>query len=84
MGGVSETWGTAKLNVACRLDALTGREILSAGEIEPYHTYVLTLPQSATVTTESRIEHGDYTYEVKSVSLDRSWSWCKRAMVERL
>jgi head-tail adaptor len=83
MGGISDTWGTAKVNVACRIDSLTGKEILSAGEIMPYNTYVMTLPQSASITTDSRVEHGDYTYEVKSVSLDRSWSWCKRAMVER-
>jgi hypothetical protein len=83
MGGISDTWGTAKANIACRLDALNGKEILASGEIEPYHTYVLTLPNSTAITTDSRVEHGDYTYEVKSVTLDRSWSWCKRAMVER-
>jgi hypothetical protein len=84
MGGGTVTWGTAKAHVACRLDALNGREILGAGEIEPFHTYVLTMPNSTSITTDSRVEHGDYTYNVKSVTLDRSWSWCKRAMVERI
>jgi hypothetical protein len=84
MGGGSVTWGTAKTHVPCRIDSLSGKEILAAGEIEPFHTYVMTLPQSATVSADNRIEHGDYTYEVKSVTLDRSWSWCKRAMVERV
>jgi len=84
MGGGSVTWGTARAHMACRIDAMSGREILAAGEIEPFHTYVMTLPNSATITSDNRIEHGGYTYEVKSVTLDRSWSWCKRAIVERV
>jgi hypothetical protein len=88
MGGGSVTWGTAKTHVACRLDDLTGRymgrEELVAGGINSFNTYVLTIPHSTTITVDSRVEHGDYTYEVKSVSYDRSWSWCKRAMVERI
>jgi hypothetical protein len=76
---------TCNILTATRVvDALNGKEILVSGEIDPYHTYVLTLPQSATITTDSRVEHGSYTYEVRSVTLDRSWSLCKRAMVERV
>jgi head-tail adaptor len=82
MGGGSITWGTAYAKVACRLDTMSGKEVLTSGEIMPFNTYVLTVPDATVITTNSRVEHDTFTFEVKSVTLDGSWSFDKRAILE--
>lgn len=86
-GGHSQTWGTASSNVPCRLDSIQMRnmtnEQLAAGQITPFHSYVLTLPTTATVTEAYRVELGSDTYQVRSVDANKSWPGCIRAYVER-
>jgi hypothetical protein len=83
-GGVTVTWGTAASNVACRLDSVRGQESLQGGGVKPYHTFVITLPTSATVTTANRILHSSINYNVTEVSKNGSWLLCKRATLEQV
>jgi head-tail adaptor len=82
-GGITSTWGTAVASVPCRLDGIKGNEQLAGGAIMPFHTYVMTFPSTAVVTEANRIQHGGYTYQVRSVDLDKSWIASVRAYVER-
>lgn len=83
-GGITETWGTLTVGVACRLDAISGKEQLAGGAIEPFHRYVLTLPYSVVITSAHRFEHNSIEYSVISVDSDKSWATCTRAIVERV
>ena len=82
-GGLLETWGTATAN--CRLDAipLKGGETAAGGAIQPFKSYILTLPYDTTITEANRIEIGVYTFAVKSVDPAKSWAATRRAMLER-
>lgn len=80
-GGWSESWGTASTGVNCRLDGLSGRENIAGAAVQPFHSYVLTLPWDTTITTDYRVEYGTVTYEVKSVKTG-SWMVCTRALLE--
>jgi SPP1 family predicted phage head-tail adaptor len=88
-GGFTETWGTASANVPCRLDSKLGmieskgNERLAAGEIQYFHTYVLTLPYNTTITEQYRVLLDGQYYQVKSVDFDKSWIASVRAFVER-
>jgi hypothetical protein len=88
-GGHSQTWGTASANVPCRLDSkvsaieMKGKEMLGAGAIQYFHTYMLTLPGTAVITEQYRVlKDGEY-YQVKSVDYDKSWIASVRCFVER-
>jgi head-tail adaptor len=83
MGGYTTAYGTTYSGVKCRLDPLSGQEALAAGMVAPFNGYILTLTNSAVVTTDSKIAHGNYTYNVKSVDPDKSWSACVRVVTER-
>lgn len=83
-GGFTEAWGTVTASVACRIDAISGKEQLAGGAIDPFHRYVLTVPYDTTLTTSYRIEHGDETYSIISVDSDKSWATCRRAIVEQI
>jgi len=85
-GGMTQTWGTANTDVPCRLDAvqMRGREQLTGAAIQAFHGYALTVPYSATITAANRVEHGSYTYEVKSVDYGKSWTLAKTCEVERV
>ena len=80
-GGLTESWGTVTTSV-CRIDPLSGNEAVTGGAVQPYHAYQLTLPHSATLTTEERIKIGTTTYSVKSVDNGKSWSASVRAVLE--
>lgn len=82
-GGVTETWGTATASVSCRLDAYRGKEALAGGAIQPFNTYVLTVPYDTTITTANKIEHSSTTYNVTSVDADKSWPITMRVYLER-
>lgn len=84
-GGMLETWGTATAGQKCRLDAipLKGGEAAAGGAIQPFKSYILTLPYDATITEANRFEFGVYTFAVKSVDLAKSWAATRRAMLER-
>jgi hypothetical protein len=87
--GYSTSWVTAQSNVPCRLDSklgvieAKGQEKLTAGAINYFHTYVLTLPYNTTITEQYRVQMGSDFYLVKSVDYDKSWIASVRAFVER-
>ncbi len=81
-GGQTEAWGTATAGAACRLDFLGGKEALASGAIQPYTRAILSIAQSATITTANRVLHGGITYNVQSVNLDASWLAAKRCTLE--
>jgi head-tail adaptor len=82
-GGVTFAWGTTT-TYTCRLDARGGKDALAAGEIQPFHQYVLTLPHSAVITEANRVVVSSETYNVVSVDANKSWAACVRAIVERI
>lgn len=82
-GGQVETWGTATASVACRLDPARGREAEIGGQTRPFYGFVLTLPYTATVSAQNRIELNSETFAVVSVDTGKSWSASVRAYVER-
>jgi head-tail adaptor len=83
-GGGTQTWGTAYAAVKCRLDYVSGLETNRAGALNPFTGWVLTVPQSQTITAAYRVEHSSNTYTVQSVSEGGSWLACKRAWLQRL
>jgi hypothetical protein len=83
-GGATQSWGTASAGVACRLDMRNARKMLSNGAIQPFTTWVMTLPYGTSVTELNRIEHGTFLYSVKPVDNDKSWGACVRVEVEKL
>ncbi len=82
-GGWTETWGTASLAIACRLDFIGGAEAVTGGALIPYTWAIVTLPQATTITAQNRVEHNGVTYTVQSVNLG-SWLGVKRATLEKI
>ena len=80
-GGQTVTYGTVT-GVTCRLDALSGDESVSAGAVQSFGRYVLTIPTSGTIVPTNQVVHGGITYNVISVNTDASWQACKRSIVE--
>ncbi len=83
-GGQTESWATLKANVACRVDAQSGDEVLNSETLKPHHRYMLTVPYDTTITTAHRFVHGGQTYNIISVNVDQSWIGCKRCVLEIL
>ncbi|KKW11255.1 MAG: hypothetical protein UY48_C0022G0003 [Candidatus Gottesmanbacteria bacterium GW2011_GWB1_49_7] len=85
-GGMTQTWGTANTDIPCRLDAvqMRGREQVAGAAIQAFHGYALHVPYNITITSANRVEHGGYTYEVKSVDFGKSWQLDKICEVERI
>lgn len=85
-GGNTEAWGTLSGGTAvdCRLDSKTAAEGVAGGELQPYHAYILTLPNGTTITTDNRVEVGSNTFNVTSVDKEKSWSACVRAWLSRV
>lgn len=85
MGGAIPTWGTATSNVAYRLDFKTGNEPVVGGAARPFSYWVLSLPHSATITTDNRFEDADGNqYSVSSVDKERSYHLFMEVMVEKV
>lgn len=82
-GGWAESWGTATSNVACRLDPISGREQMAGAALQPFYSYVLSLPYGTTLTEANRVEVGTAVYTVVSVDANKSWSFGVRAYLER-
>jgi SPP1 family predicted phage head-tail adaptor len=82
-GGWTTTTVTSD-TVACRLDPLRGREAVVAGVQQPFHGYMLTLPNGTTITTDQKVEVNGVRYNVISMDADKSWAASVRALVERL
>ena len=90
-GGLTDTWGTATANVACRLDLFTSRgvgiigaEMVRSASIKPYSTWILSVPNGTTLTSAHRIECNGDTFNVIEVDASRSWGGNVRATLERL
>lgn len=87
-GGYTETWGTATASVACRLDPERGQyigtETTVASRLEPYSTWMLSVPHDTTLTVANRVQVGSATYNVIGVDGGRSWALVKRATLEKV
>ena len=82
-GGVVETWGTAG-TISCRVDAISGRELLAGGAVQPFFSYRLTAPYDTILTEAQRVQVGGETYAIKSVDNGKSDAISLRADLERL
>ena len=83
-GGFTDAWGTVTggTELACRVDSVNARENVSGGALQPYHSFVLTLPHGTTITESNRVEVNSETFTVTSVDSSKSWSGCVRAWLE--
>ena len=87
--GHSKSRGTVVTDVPCRLDSkvssieIKGIEKLAAGQIMPFHTYILTLPGTAVIDESYWVLKGSDYYQVRSVDTNKSWRASRRAFVER-
>lgn len=78
-GGGSLSW-TASGTVDCRLAPMRGDEREIGERISADADYIITLPASATVSTDSRIVTGGGTFNVAAIR-DRSWNVSTRVEV---
>ena len=86
-GGVTQTWGTASSNVACRLDVtnqIGTDEAAGGASLKSYQQTILSVPYNTTVGNNYRIEHGGFTYNVTATNTDQSWIAVKRVTLERV
>ncbi len=83
-GGGALTWGTATASVSCRLDYVRVNERTTAGALQPFTGWVLTLPHDTIITAAYRVSHNSITYSVQSVSSAGSWKACVRAWLEKI
>lgn len=83
-GGWTNTWGASQTFIACRLDPMTGREVVMAGAQMPFHGYMLTLPHDTTISTANRVRINAVSYDIRSVDSLKSWAGSVRCMVERV
>jgi len=83
-GGVTQTRGTVGTAIACRLDVVSGREQVTGGAIQPYISYVMSLPYDTTLQADYIIEHSGADYAVKSINLGQSWKAVVRVELERM
>ncbi len=83
-GGWTQTRGTTGTAIACRLDVIQGREQITGGAIQPYTSYMLSLPYDTTVSPAQIIEHSSVDYAVKSINRGQSWKAVVRVELERL
>ena len=83
-GGFTDAWGTVTggAEIACRIDSVNAREIVNGVSLQPYHSFVLTLPQGTTITESNRVEVNSGTFTVTSVDTSKSWNACVRAWLE--
>jgi len=90
MGGGTIAWGTvAGGTVSCRLDpkstyGAAGNEQVTSGALQPFHSFVLTLPYDTTITTKNKFVVNGQTYNITSVDTDKSWKASVRAYLERI
>lgn len=83
-GGLTEAWGTAYANVACRIDFTSGVETNIGGAVNPYTRAKISLPYDTVLATTNRILTGGYTYAVTSINNGQSWNVAVRAELERV
>ena len=83
-GGMTEAWGTALADVACRVDYRSGSEKMTGGAIQPYNKAVISLPYTTALTTKHRVKLDDFVWAVLSVNEGQSWDVVRRAELERV
>ena len=86
-GGVTQTRGPTGTSIACRLDVKQGNttgEQVTGGAIQPYISYMLSLPYDSTVAPSDLIEHGGVDYMVKTINRNQSWKAVVRVELERV
>ena len=83
-GGQTVSRATSGTSIACRLDVITGNEMLTGGAMQSYTTYKLSLPYDTTVNPSNIIEHSNVDYAVKSVNRNQSWKAVVRVELERI
>jgi hypothetical protein len=83
-GGLTEAWGTAYANVACRIDFTSGVETNIGGAVNPYTRAKISLPYDTVLATTNRILTGGYTYAITSINNGQSWNVSVRAELERV
>jgi hypothetical protein len=66
----------------CRIDPIRGQEQNNSGAINSFHTYVLTLPYTATVMTNDKVSSGTAIYNVTSIDSGKSWNASVRVIME--
>lgn len=80
-GGASSVW-TAAGTVDCRLAPMRGDEREIADRVAEDADFLVTLPVSAAVTTQSRVLINGGTYNVAAIR-DRSWEITQRIEVTK-
>ena len=83
-GGMTEAWGTALADVACRVDYRSGSEKMTGGAIQPYNKAVISLPYTTALTTKHRVKLDDFVWAVLSINEGQSWDVVRRAELERV
>ena len=83
-GGVTTTRGTSGTSISCRLDVIQGREQVTGGAVQPYTSYMMSLPYDTTVNPSNIIEHNGINYAVKPSNVNQSWIAVKRVELEKL
>lgn len=83
-GGLTEVWGTATADVACRLDYVSGAEAEVGGALQPQWRAKLSLPYDTALTVKNRVKVGDAVFAVKTVNSEQSWRVAIRADLERV
>ncbi len=83
-GGMTETWGTALADVACRIDYSSGSEKMTGGAIQSYSKAGLSVPYTTALTTKHRVKLDDFVWAVLSVNEGQSWDVVRRAELERV
>ena len=82
-GGFTDTWGTTTIGVACRLNNVTVRELVSGAALQPFSRWILTLPHDTTITEQNRVEVGTISYNVIGLDNRKSWNLCIRVELEK-
>lgn len=81
-GGSTQTRGTSGTAIACRLDVTQSNEQVTGGAIQPYTSYMMSLPYDVTVNPSNIIEHNGVDYSVKPSNANQSWIAVKRVPLE--
>jgi len=73
-GSSSRTWATTSERWA-GLRGLTGREILTAGDLRPAFSHEITMRYDASVTSKNRLTMNSRTFEITSINYDPKREW---------
>lgn len=81
-GGWTDTWGTVVTNMPCRVDNKSGKLTATGGALETFSGVMITLPGTASVTTDNRIVTGGAIYNVLDADSGKSWQATLRVTAE--